>query len=176
MTVSPVITTPRLVLRTPVEADWPAVSDSMRSSLPRFTGGPTASEFDRWRGFLASIGHWTLRGYGFFMVLKGDMPVGRVGLIYHSMWREPELGWNLFDGHEGQGYATEAALAVRGWAYETLGMGALISQIHPENTGSIRVAERLGATRESEGELLGEPCLVYRHPAPDADGSPEAYA
>lgn len=162
----PLLQTERLTLRPPLQSDWPAVSAFMeRSDRLDFIGGPMADEFTRWRAFLANAGHWALKGFGFFMVLLGDTRVGRVGLIDHVMWEEPELGWHIFDGFEGKGYVTEAALAVRNWAYDTLGLGPLVSNIHPDNLRSIRVAERLGAVMERETTLLGNPCQVWRHPA-----------
>lgn len=163
-----VLHTPRLTLRPPQQSDWPAVSAFMETSgRLEFIGGTTADEFARWRAFLAGFGHWSLKGFGFFTVLHDDTPVGRIGLIDHVMWEEPELGWHLFDGFEGKGFVTEAALAVRNWAYDVLGMGPLVSNIHPDNARSIRVAERLGATFERDATLLGQPSQVWRHPAPE---------
>ncbi|MBS0125811.1 GNAT family N-acetyltransferase [Thetidibacter halocola] len=156
--------TERLVLRTPLEEDYPAIAAFMRSARTTFIGGPVEAEFDVWRGFLGTIGHWGLRGYGFFTVLRDSVPVGRVGLVNHIMWDEPELGWHLFEGHEGQGYATEAAIAARDWALRAHGLGRLISYIHPDNVASQRVAERLGASVERDSTLLGHPVQVWRHP------------
>ena len=42
-----------------------------------------------------------------------------------------------------------------------LGADRLISVIHPDNTASIRVAERLGETFERHFELRGTPVLIY---------------
>ncbi|WP_370313745.1 GNAT family N-acetyltransferase [Sagittula sp.] len=157
------LSTDRLVLRTPREEDFEHCAAFMSSERSKFTGGPTADRFDIWRGFLGSIGHWGLRGYGFFTVLHDDQAVGRVGLVNHIMWDEPELGWHLFEGHEGKGFATEAAEAVRLWAAETHGLNHLISYIHPENAASRRVAERMGATHERDTTLLGQNAQVWRH-------------
>ncbi len=41
----------------------------------------------------------------------------------------------------------------------------MISLIAPENARSRRLAERMGAQIEREGEVTGIPCLIYRHPA-----------
>ena len=159
------LTTDRLTLRTPAEEDFEAVARFVMDS-PRtgFVGGAAADRWQAWRGFLTSIGHWGLRGYGFFTVLRDGAPVGRVGLVNHIMWDEPELGWQLFDGHEGKGYATEAAQAVRDWAARAHGLRRPISYIHPDNAASARVASRLGATVERETVLLGTPVQVWRHP------------
>jgi RimJ/RimL family protein N-acetyltransferase len=74
---------------------------------------------------------------------------------------------------EGKGLAHEAALAVRGWAYGSRGLGALVSYIDPGNARSIRLAERLGARRDDEApKPEGEVCVTYRHPSPNS--GPEA--
>src|SRR5205823_2815770 len=59
---------------------------------------------------------------------------------------QPELGWALIRAHWGFGYATEAAAAIRDWAYESRSIDLLVSLISPDNVRSQRVAERLGAT------------------------------
>ncbi|MGR3323462.1 MAG: GNAT family N-acetyltransferase [Pseudooceanicola sp.] len=164
----PVIETERLVLRDPRESDFETFAEfAMSEERTRFIGGPT-DRFGAWQRFLAGIGHWALRGYGFWMIVEkdGETPVGRTGVIRHDGWHEPELGWNIFDGHEGKGYAREAAEAARLHAAEAWGFTRLISQIHPENGRSISLALRLGAVQEEETTLLGEPCLVFRHPDP----------
>ncbi|SNR65859.1 GNAT family N-acetyltransferase [Puniceibacterium sediminis] len=161
------IKTDRLILRTPQESDFDAAAAFNTSDRTTYVGGKITQEWDQWRGFMGSIGHWVLRGYGFFTVTLHDgTRVGRVGVINHRMWPEPELGWHLYDGFEGCGYATEAARAARTWAHTEHGLGPLISQIHPDNHASAAVAKRLGATLEAESTLLGDPCHIYRHPAP----------
>jgi RimJ/RimL family protein N-acetyltransferase len=163
--------TDRLTLRTPIEADFAAVRQFNRSPRTQFIGGIVEDEFQAWRGFLTVMGHWALRGYGFFTVLHGETPVGRVGLVNHIVWDEPEIGWHLFDGFEGKGYCTEAARAVLEWAHVEKGLGPLISYIHPDNAPSRRVAQRLGAVHERDGELLGIRVQVWRHKAFGAEAA-----
>jgi hypothetical protein len=61
----------------------------------------------------------------------------------------------------GNGYATEAGRAAIDYAFEVLQVDEVISLIRPENTGSIRVAERLGERHQTDVELLGEAARVY---------------
>ena len=46
-----------------------------------------------------------------------------MGLIKHAGWPDVELAWHLFDGAAGQGFATEAAMAVKTWARQDMGPG-----------------------------------------------------
>ena len=160
----PVLETERLLLRAPRAEDWDAVRVFGVSQRSEFIGGPF-EEWQVWTSLLAQMGHWSARGYGMWAVehKASGRTAGRVGVINHIDWPEPELGWHVYEGFEGKGIAFEAAEAARDHAQNHMGLGPLISQIHPDNTRSRRLAERLGAVREGEGEVRGTPCLIYRH-------------
>jgi [ribosomal protein S5]-alanine N-acetyltransferase len=61
-----------------------------------------------------------------------------------------ELGYYLKPQFWGSGLATEAAAAVAGYAFTTLGAGCLFAGHHPANRGSQRVLEKLGFERSGE--------------------------
>ena len=168
MTTVPVITTERLTLRAPGPQDLEPMVAFYASDRSRFVGGPMTRE-GTWRALATEIGHWAMRGYGRWIVelTETGEPVGIVGLWNPHGWPEPEVGWDLFNGHEGKGYATEAARAARGFAYDTLGWTTLISLVKTGNDGSAAVATRLGAVHEGtfDHERWGA-LNVYRHPAP----------
>ncbi|MEC9105337.1 MAG: GNAT family N-acetyltransferase [Pseudomonadota bacterium] len=164
----PRLETARLVLRGPEGQDFDAVTEFMMDAgRTRYIGGPVTSIFDAWGGFCRVIGHWMWNGFGFWTLedKASGQAVGRVGLLNHAGWPEPELGWHMFAAGEGRGLAHEAALTIRDFAARDLGLDRLISPIHPDNTRSRALAERLGATVEKETVLLGDPCLIYRHPS-----------
>jgi RimJ/RimL family protein N-acetyltransferase len=163
----PVLTTERLVLRAPQMSDLDAMLAFNASPRAGFLGGGAPRQAV-WRALLANIGHWAVRGFGFWTVeTRAGCIVGRVGVIDHDEWPEPELGWQLFDGHEGRGYAVEAALAARADASARLGLPPLMSLIDPANARSIALALRMGAVAESETiePNLRTPVRLFRHPA-----------
>lgn len=164
----PVLTTDRLTLREPREADFPAMLAFNDSPRAGFVGGGRDRQWI-WRGLLANIGHWALRGHGFYSVdtHAGDF-IGRIGVIFHDGWDEPELGWHLFDGAEGQGYAQEAALAARADYHDRISRTPPISYIDAANLRSQALARRLGALPEREAAFLDTTVTVWRHPAPEA--------
>lgn len=166
----PVIETERLVLRAPRESDFKAFAEFYGSERARFVGGPTTPEL-AWRILAMETGHWLLRGYGRWIVEEKatGLTAGMVGLFNPEGWPEIELGWDLFNGFEGRGFATEAGRAVRTHAYDVMALPTLISVIKPGNTASMAVAKRLGAVREGvfQHERQG-PMQVWRHPAPAA--------
>lgn len=64
-------------------------------------------------------------------------------------------------GHWGRGLATEAARASLEYAFDVVGADHVISLINPQNTASIRVAEKLGGRLERRIEMFGGETLVY---------------
>lgn len=173
----PTLTTERLTLRGPAEADFDAMRAFGGSPRSAFIGAST-DEFEVFRALLAGIGHWALRGYGFFTVVMRDSGeiAGRVGILNYRGWPEPELGWHVFDGFEGRGIAHEAAVAARAWAAKSHGLTRLISLIDASNTRSIALAKRLGATFERDAEVLGLRCQLWRHIDMSPDETGEAPA
>lgn len=163
------LTTDRLTLRVPTLDDFDPLAAFYASDRSRFVGGPQTAELT-WRTLATEVGHWHLRGYGRFAVEERSSGklCGIIGPFYPLGFPEPELGWDLMNGFEGKGYATEAARAVRDYVYGTLGMTTLISLIAHGNTGSEAVARRLGCVEEPEvftHERWGE-LRVFRHPSP----------
>lgn len=135
----------------------------------------------------AGIGAWRSEGLGPFVleaVATEPTVVGQAGLMIFdtrgwtpSTWAnagshaQPELGWALIRRHWGNGYATEAAAAIRDWAYESRSIDRLVSLISPTNIRSQRVAERLGAipTETITPVDTRKQAVVWRHrPSPDA--------
>lgn len=158
--------TDRLILRQPRESDLEAMVTFGASPRSAFVGGQP-ERFWNWRGLLANIGHWALRGYGFWSVdtKAGDF-IGRIGVIFHDGWDEPELGWHLYDGFEGFGYAIEAARAAKADYHARISAAPLVSYIDPENLRSQATARRLGAAPERERFLIDGPVQVWRHAGP----------
>jgi RimJ/RimL family protein N-acetyltransferase len=161
------IETKRLLLRELREDDAPAYAQMCADpEVMRYVGGELLSADDAWRQLAMLVGHWTLRGFGMWAVedRAGDF-VGRVGLHFPLGWPERELGWALARKHWGQGYALEAAAAVRDHAFRDRQRPRLASFIHPENARSIRLAERLGGQPQGTADLRGHHVLVYVYTA-----------
>lgn len=60
-----------------------------------------------------------------------------------------EIGWAFSPDVAGRGYATEAAMALRDYAFETLNAHRVVAHLHPDNTASSRLCERLGMRHEA---------------------------
>ena len=181
MTVTiPTIETDRLILRAPAASDFDAMCDFYASERATYVGGQMKPE-QVWRHLATETGHWQLLGYGRWMVDEKSTGkvAGNIGLWNPHGWPEPEIGWDLFEGFGGKGYATEAAIAARTYAYDVLGWETAISLVAPENHASRKVAKRMGARREEDYTHPRFGTLeVWRHLSPSdvADGGMEAYA
>lgn len=165
----PTLHTARLTLRAPDARDLEPFAAFYASGAAKYVGGPQ-TKAETWRYLCQVIGHWSVRGYGRWMVtLKcDDTAIGLVGLHNPFDWPEPEVGWYIWSGL-GQGYASEAGRAARQFAYETLGWTTLISMISPWNAASVGVAQSMGATRDPDHSLPHSgTVMVYRHPGPEA--------
>lgn len=167
LTAAPRIETDRLILRAPREADFAAMLAFNDSPRAAFVGGGAPRQ-QIWRGLLANIGLWALRGYGLYSVESkaGDF-IGRVGVLFHDGWHEPELGWHLYDGYEGRGYALEAARAAQADYHARISPAPLISYIDPANQRSQALAGRLGAIPERDTLFFDKPVAIWRHCGPD---------
>jgi RimJ/RimL family protein N-acetyltransferase len=174
------IETDRLVLRPPRLEDAEGLldfvgDDAVMDPIGSEPGGIEVAieHLERWAA------RWQQNGMGPFLLVErdGDRLLGRVGpLVWDSrIWRRStladagddavvELGWAIGQEHRGRGLATEAALAVRQWVYDTRGVEHLISLINPENTQSIRVAEKLGARPTQVVQTSNEPATIWVHP------------
>ena len=185
--MSVTIETPRLLLRQPDIGDWEAIAAFLGDDRARFIGGPL-NRRNAWRAFGHMVGHWTLRGYGLFIGVdkSTQKPVCSVGPWFPEGWPELELSWSIWTPEaEGKGFAYEAALAARDWTYTTLGCNTLVSYIDTANARSAALADRLGCTVDADAPRFADdpgtpaddrPYQVWRHPAADSDGNPEAYA
>lgn len=103
-------------------------------------------------------------GFGPYAVVERQsrQVIGYCGLFFFpdiNGQPEVEIGYRLARAAWGHGYASEAARAVRDFAFQTLCLKRLIAMIDPDNHASIRVAEKLGMTYECDVSFEG-----YSHP------------
>ena len=169
--------TERLILRTidPVRDFEPWAIAMADERTVRFTGGQVLDRALAWRNMAAMIGHWEIRGYGFFSLenRKTGEWLGRVGPWFPEGWPAPEVGWTISPDHWGKGYATEAGHACIEYAFQTLGWQRVIHVILKDNVRSAAVAKKLGSRLiESQKGLPGvtdEIVDIYGQDAPQSN-------
>lgn len=161
---APVLHTTRLVLRPLIMADYPAYAAMQMSDRAAFMGGPQGPK-GAWGEFCHEVASWSLFGHGGLAVCRRDdgAVVGTVQINKGPLYPETELGWQLYDGFEGNGYATESAAALRDWAFACLPLDSLVSYTDPNNTASQAVARRLGAVIDPVAPRQDAEDMVWRH-------------
>lgn len=114
----------------------------------RYLGTRPMNRAESWRNMAMVMGHWKIRGYGFFSLESKETgeTLGRVGPWYPEGWPAPEVGWTIYPGFLRRGYATEAARASIDYVFKTLGWKKVIHVILEGNQASIAVAKKLGST------------------------------
>ena len=150
--------TERLVLRESIAEDFDAILRMSRELTPDattdvFSGDPEAER----EKFLRYIQYaYSFFGFGLWTVLErqSGAVIGRCGLMPATDRRTPEgrveLGYLIAREMRGKGYALEACRAVLDFAFRELECGEIYAGIGGGNTESIRLARRLGFSREDD--------------------------
>lgn len=102
-------------------------------------------------------------GFGLWITQTHDGEVvGDCGLTVQDVEGTPhvEIGYRVLPAARRQGYATEAARAVRDCA-AAHGVGHLVALIRPANTPSQAVARNLGMQLERTAHVHGGDALVF---------------
>jgi RimJ/RimL family protein N-acetyltransferase len=166
-----IVETERLILRKPRLEDAADLAVAYADpEVVRFMGdGGTATFAQVEAGIQQWLDRWDSSGMSLCSLERREdgRVVGRAGFLLWDpeTWEVPgdetEIGWLLAREHWGKGYATEAALALRDWAFDERSLTRLISLINHENLASIGVAERIGERYERDIEIHGKPGRLY---------------
>ena len=140
----------RVYLRHPVPEDFDALTALYRSSRDHFKGlASSRYTRDRFDEMLLASTQGTNAAF-LVCSTKDDGIVGTLNLsqIFRKLFQNAYLGYQLFAGHTGNGYMTEAvALALR-HAFVDLKLHRIEASVQPVNKRSIAVLERNGFVKE----------------------------
>ncbi|MGH0002197.1 GNAT family N-acetyltransferase [Pseudovibrio ascidiaceicola] len=152
------------MLRAPLMDDWPAYLNLMVSPRSHFMGGPVSERF-AWGIFCHDVAQWSLLDHGALMIVdcSSKRCIGQVAINAGPFFPEHELGWFVYEGFEGNGYAYEAAEALKRWAFKELKLPTLVSYVDPDNVKSCRLAKRLNGTLDIDALREDPADLVFRY-------------
>jgi [ribosomal protein S5]-alanine N-acetyltransferase len=146
--------TERLLLRDFTGAEWPEVLAYQRDPrYLRFYPWTERSEADV-QAFVERFVGWQQETPRIRFQLAITLPdtgevIGNVGVRRSSMEdRAGDMGFELSPEHWGRGYATEAAAAMLGFGFTTMGLHRIGADCIADNEASARVLERVGMRRE----------------------------
>jgi RimJ/RimL family protein N-acetyltransferase len=137
--------------------------------VTQYVGGKPFTEEESWTKFLRYAGHWSLLGFGYWVVEEkatGNF-AGEMGFadykrdLQPSLKGVPEIGWVLAAEAHGKGYATEAVRALVAWGDAHFNLARTACIIAPENLASIRVAVKCGYRELQVATYKGKPTMMF---------------
>jgi len=95
---------------------------------------------------------------------KTNKLVGQCGLLTQEIDNEKvvEIGYHILPEYWGQGYASEAAMKFRDYAFQNMICDSLVSIIHIDNIASQRVAEKNGMKKIKQTRYYNMDVYVYQ--------------
>lgn len=104
------------------------------------------------------VASYARNGFGLYLVELQDTgeSMGMCGLIRRNTLKDVDIGYAFLPRYRSRGYAFEAALAMKRYAQESLGLKRLVAVVDPENLPSIRLLEKLGMKYERMVRLAGD--------------------
>ncbi len=148
------IATPRLLLRELVEDDWRAIhAIESDVAVSRYLNkhDRTEDEAHEYVQTIVFAAHAVPRmvfELAVTLPATGEL-IGRCGMRRSAgEAREAMLWYVIAPAHQRQGYASEAAWAVLGLAFDQLELHRVYADCDPRNPSSVRVMEKLGLRRE----------------------------
>jgi ribosomal-protein-alanine N-acetyltransferase len=167
----PELRTARLLLRRWREADLtpfaamnadPEVMEHYPAPLTRAESDAFARRIEAGFGE-AGFGLWAVETIGGGFIGYTGLARPRFTAHFTSPARPAtEIGWRLARHAWGHGYATEAARAVLGFAFDRAGLGEIVSFTAVANVRSQAVMRRIGMTRDLAGDF-DHPALPAGH-------------
>ncbi|GAB3260540.1 GNAT family N-acetyltransferase [Chitinimonas naiadis] len=144
----PTLDTARLQLIPPDESHLDALLAfySDPESMAHIRGGQTFDRSGTWYKIATQLGHWQLRGYGFWSVREkaSGAIIGNAGLLNPADNPALEIGWGISKAYCGKGYSHEFAAAILAYAFDIVGADRVMAHIAPANLASLAVARKLG--------------------------------
>ena len=162
----PTFRTLRLTLRPRCRADLEScIAMDRDPEVVRYVEGPWADPPQHRAFVIARMEHLNPSGFGYWSLFSRQAGGDFLGWVLLTpldlIGPEIEIGWRLLRSQWGQGFATEAARPVLRHALSTLRLDAVIAEIDTRNTGSRRVAEKIGMRVVDQREADGVVTVIY---------------
>ncbi|PCJ48664.1 MAG: GNAT family N-acetyltransferase [Gammaproteobacteria bacterium] len=153
--------TKRLILRVPETTDGKLVLELFNQrDCVRFIGDKNIKSLEDAENYITEKFLGLYRTYGFCLYIvehkELNESVGICGLVKRESLEDADIGFAILTKFQGNGYVTEAAKAVKNYAFKTLGINRLVGITDKQNVASSRVLEKIGLVFEKNIQLEGE--------------------
>ncbi|MEL4073429.1 GNAT family N-acetyltransferase [Ochrobactrum sp. GPK 3] len=146
---------------------------STATEIPGLPKIPPLSQEEIWARLLRFIGHWSVFGFGPFIVVDKatETVVGEVGLAHFhrgngdSFDSSPEAMWKIDRRYQGRGFASEAVQMAFDWFDEQRIANRTVCMIDPQNSASLRIAEHFGFHKFASAVYRSNPVLLFERKA-----------
>jgi RimJ/RimL family protein N-acetyltransferase len=168
-TTTPILSTQRLTMTPHTLGDFEdCLAIRSDPAVTRYLGGIMGRE-ETWSRLLRYAGHWQMLGFGYWAVRETTTGkfIGEIGFADYQRDTEPsfagtpEAGWVTAAWAHGKGYASEAVAAMLEWGDRRPDFRRTVCMIDPENTASIRLAEKFGYTPFAETDYKTHPVILF---------------
>ena len=146
--IETILTTERLYLREMTNADFPLLCRHLQDEEVMYAYEHAYSDAEIWEGIDTQLQRYKEHGFGVWAVIlkeNGEL-IGQCGLSMQPCDNREvlEIGYIFQKKYWHKGYATEAAIACREYAFDTINADEVFSIIRDTNIASQNVARRNG--------------------------------
>lgn len=170
------IETTRLLLRQHSPDALAGYSELWSTAAPVIAGVPNLpplSQEEIWARLLRFIGHWTIFGFGPFIVVEKatGSTVGEVGFAHlyrghgEPFDSSPEAMWKIDGRYQGRGFALEAVQTAIDWFDGQPLTRRTVCMIDPHNIASLRVAKHFNFQQFGNAVYRSNPVILFERKA-----------
>lgn len=149
-----ILETERIYLREMTEEDYKDLCEILQDAETMYAYEHAFSDNEVQNWLNKQLERYKQFGFGLWAVIdkKTECFIGQVGLTIQNVEgkEELEIGYLLKRKHWHKGYAVEAAIACKEYAFNCLNKDRVVSIIRDNNYASQHVAERVGMKIESK--------------------------
>lgn len=156
-----ILETDRLTLRHLTTDDAPFILELLNDpDFLRFIGDKGVRTLEDARQYIIDgpMASYARLGFGLFLVelTEDRVPIGICGLIKRDALEDVDIGFAFLPAYRMDGYGFESALAVRDYAFNKIGLKRIAAITNPDNTGSMKLLEKIGLRFERMIMLTAE--------------------
>lgn len=150
MAMKTILETPRLLLREMTTSDLPAICRVLQDEKTMYAYEHAFSDEEAQAWLNNQLRRYREDGFGLWAVVlkeSGEI-IGQCGITLQDVNGEwvPEVGYLFERAYWHRGFATEAAIACKEYAFNVLGLDNVYTIIRDNNIASQNVAKRNGMT------------------------------